>query len=532
MASQNGDPRAGTGDERALTATQLVGMEIQQRVSCGAGTSLGAGTAARICGLQSHAHASLNGMEVLILGWHEGHQRWDVRSLSSAGLRMYLCGKNLWVRGVTVSDRRQPIDTTCTTLHSLLLADAPLSWLSLPELSTFERLPLEPVKLAMPRLCCFGAAQAFDSHASYMLPCDNSLEEHEACHQFVVAQQVAGELNAGLTSLAYHRENLARAAAMSPPSASSTDAGMQLSNIGGFHSYHDLFDGPSAQVMADWGRKDEINATERDHKRHTRMLHAIVSIAVDELTRSGTKVPEGAVGQMHSAKAWVNVSRGADFNKLHTHLSERWSAVYYVDAGQHDAPAQGDEKACVEIGDSKTLVTRLVPDGVTDVSGHLIFRTGPQRRSTPCGAEESAEMPHLSPPSPLLTPHVKATAGASRPDSPPPSDGPPLTQQAPKTDQETVDSPHPHSFIAVPPIAGTLWFFPGRVPHAVLGQSSGAKHAQRLASDSQNATLLTDIPPWSGVPEQDGAQASAPARISIAINFLHAMPPSPCTYSR
>jgi len=83
-----------------------------------------------------------------------------------------------------------------------------------------------------------------------------------------------------------------------------------------------------------------------------------------------------------------------------------------------------------------------------------------------------------------------------------------------------------HAYMAVPPVAGSLWIFPGRTPHAVMGQCSDRRDAPQVlqeqkaqedASEQQSDTQLMNQPPL---------RKPFP-RISVAINFLDAMPPPP-----
>ena len=77
--------------------TGVASMDVGEAGDLAAGIGLEAGKSARIRGICSRAHAHLNGLEVIVLGWHQGHQRWDVRAVANAGLRMYLRSENLWV---------------------------------------------------------------------------------------------------------------------------------------------------------------------------------------------------------------------------------------------------------------------------------------------------------------------------------------------------------------------------------------------------------------------------------------------------
>ena len=80
--------------------------------------------------------------------------------------------------------------------------------------------------------------------------------------------------------------------------------------------------------------------------------------------------------------------------------------------------------------------------------------------------------------------------------------------------------PLPHAYLAVPPRPGTLWLFPGEVPHTVL--------PAQIKPPAEIAAEIT--PPVNG----SSSAARAPAfnaghapRISIAVNFVDAIPPPP-----
>ena len=115
-----------------------------------------------------------------------------------------------------------------------------------------------------------------------------------------------------------------------------------------------------------------------------------------------------------------------------------WSAVYYVNEGEPNAPGFGFEQ-----------------------SGHMIFRAGPRPTAEggPCASSRSSS---------------SATQVAGE------------------------ECEAPRTFFAVPPTAGTLWLFPGSMPHTVMP---------------------TVLPPGAAEPETP--------RISIGVNFEVAVPPLP-----
>ena len=62
-----------------------------------------------------------------------------------------------------------------------------------------------------------------------------------------------------------------------------------------------------------------------------------------------------------------------------------------------------------------------------------------------------------------------------------------------------------YAFMAVPPVPGTLWLFPGSVPHRVLGMT-----LQAGIADKQGRLAAEERGQWA-------------PRISIAINFIDAV---------
>ena len=177
-----------------------------------------------------------------------------------------------------------------------------------------------------------------------------------------------------------------------------------------------------------------------------RELHGIISTALDELGREHEQpcayVARVATSDLHAAEAWLNVNRVSDNNALHAHTAGRWSGVYFVDEGEPSPPGFPH------------------PTG-----GCLVFRAG-QRQEGEMGGMRGADGPAAA------TSSTTAVAGDA--------------------------AELKHSFWAVPPKPGTLWLFPGHMPHAVMEQ-------------------LT-LP---GMP--DGKSA----RISVAFNCIHAAPPQP-----
>ena len=104
-------------------------------------------------------------------------------------------------------------------------------------------------------------------------------------------------------------------------------------------------------------------------------------------------------------------------------------------------------------------------------------------------------------------------AGEAPAPTAPPSAGHLLFRGGPRRggDIEEAETPASHTYFAVPPTPGTLWIFPGTVPHCVLPVRPGEGQEERRAAQT-------------GAAMPDGADASARppaagARMSIAVNF-------------
>ena len=123
-----------------------------------------------------------------------------------------------------------------------------------------------------------------------------------------------------------------------------------------------------------------------------------------------------------------------------------------------------------------------------EISRHLVFRGGflpadQHEEEAPSSSAEEEEDDGSS----------KAVAGA-----PPPS----------------------HCYLAVPPTPGSLWLFPGSVPHCVIsgGVSAAEQHVGEAAARDQDAEEDE---------KEDPDEGDEGARISIAINYTKATAPLP-----
>ena len=214
-------------------------------------------------------------------------------------------------------------------------------------------------------------------------------------HRFNLPSSFAALLNGRLAEWALGKERQA-AHLMAAGGAAGGAAGVQKTNVGGYQSAPDIFEAPyDVSALAE--------------------VHELLTIALGEVSTVDNPTTHSS-DALDALTGWLNVNRGNDHNALHVHVPDKWSAIYYVDAG----PAADD--------------TVAFPDG------HLIFRAGAEGR----GGNASTHY-------------------------------------------------------AVRPVAGTMWLFPGGIPHAVLGFLDGGK---------------------------GGRQERMP-RISLAANYRHAVAPPP-----
>lgn len=256
--------------------------------------------------------------------------------------------------------------------------------------------------LALPSTCTFAPVHEtghsvnvrehhiFSHHERTKLPCDAGCAalgghvpgKHHWIHCLTLQPQVSDSINKSLFAMALEAER--------------SEAGIRKTNVGGFQSAHHLFE----PVVA-------------DANVEVRRLHMVVSAAITEVSDMEHLYADAAsrprAGEPHRAYAWLNCNRASDYNALHVHDRSRWSAVYFVSAGEYG------------------------PGGKP--GGQLILRGGG------CGSTT-------------------------------------------------------HSFLAVHPVPGTLWLFPGSVPHTVLGAAHELQGIERASRGK--------------------------ARVSVAVNFVDA----------
>ena len=75
-----------------------------------------------------------------------------------------------------------------------------------------------------------------------------------------------------------------------------------------------------------------------------------------------------------------------------------------------------------------------------------------------------------------------------------------------------------HTFMSIPPRAGTLWLFPGRIPHRVRSMAVDDGHPAHAAVDASPANGAAA----TAIIEATAARLRSPPRISIAFNLLDA----------
>lgn len=117
------------------------------------------------------------------------------------------------------------------------------------------------------------------------------------------------------------------------------DAGVQISNLGGWHS---------ATTMLDWGGEAA-----------RALAHKAMTMA-DEVT--GHANPEQASQYSWVPEMWANVSGAGNANQYHTHPGSFWSAVAYIDDGYEgsaDAALGGE----LQLSDPRMPMVRMTaPD--------------------------------------------------------------------------------------------------------------------------------------------------------------------------
>jgi hypothetical protein len=327
-------------------------------------------------------------------------------------------------------------------------------------------------------------------------------------------------------------------------------------NQGGFQTYSDIFSG-------------QEGAARHRSFRPCRTMHAVMSAAMDELGPSvyPDEHTRPRPGEPHAAEGWANVNRPGlgDHNIMHIHDPGRWSAVYFVADGTcrvgEEAGATDITRASCEDGAVPPISGR--PDPISGVPSEPTPLPAPvpgQAVMAPVAPKRHEALAVAPPPSALglsplpLPPHPnEARAPPTSQRTYPKHVDPPAAPLAASSAQRQpleghllfrggplprtwcasyeaatpsgeassevaqasaagfrqasavpggMAQPLPHAYLAVPPRPGTLWLFPGEVPHTVL-------------------------PAQIKPPAIGSSSAGHAPRISIAVNFVDAIPPPP-----
>jgi uncharacterized protein (TIGR02466 family) len=134
------------------------------------------------------------------------------------------------------------------------------------------------------------------------------------------------------------------------------DAGIQRSNVGGWHSRPDL---PVRGVPA-------LDALFAAVVESVRSVHGQLGSGPDHPAR-------------FMLQAWATVQQRGDHVQVHDHAESHWSLVYYVDAGDSSDPASGRISWINPIGAARAMPgLELVPTSFncTPRSGLLVIFPG------------------------------------------------------------------------------------------------------------------------------------------------------------
>ena len=235
-------------------------------------------------------------------------------------------------------------------------------------------------------------------------------------HRFVLNASIAALINANLQQTASE--------------LSISESGIRRSNIGGFHSDEERFEGSGSS--SEWYGQLQNVLLEA-----LRMLHHGPEEEEEVATMPGATSLPWARARELNCRGWLNVNDSTHFNLLHDHGDAVWSAVYYVDPGMTAASTaptpQAAPSASAAAAEGGAAPRRVRPPNDAAYAGALLLRT-----------------------------QLKAFS----------------------TD---------FAYLPVPPSAGDLWIFPGYLPHAVLPRTlptaeSGELQAAKTATPPSAST--------------------------------------------
>jgi len=390
-------------------------------------------------------------------------------------------------------------------LAALFAADS--GALALPSTSTFE--PLLPVAINVPLTPT--AATAFASHTAFEVPREPSAAGVGSAgtvgvHRFCVNDKAL--LNEGLKSWALSKE--AQASVASAADDDEKVVGVSVSNRGGFQSAPDIFirmPSPSPEL-------------ERENfagRRHCRELHLLASVAIDEINGVVGALPaaeqlaaseRGDETIRNDALAWLNVCHRALHPTCPQTCSHSRTGLRGAQSIGTESPANGCALRVPQVNRASDL--NLMHIHAPDRWSATYYVDGGEEFSDSAGSHDG----NL----------ILRSGGKPRPTAPGATTAPLAS----------------HSFMAIPPVAGTLWIFPGWMPHRVIGMTSHAavlEPAPEAAAEAAKAaevslgpppslpssSLPLALPPPLPPPAQgQQSRALSKPRISVAINFLDA----------
>jgi len=202
----------------------------------------------------------------------------------------------------------------------------------------------------------------------------------------------------------------------------------------------------------------------------------------------------------HAAHAWLNVNRSGDSNEMHMHDARRWSAVYFVAGltGGTAPAAVGAYTYCAYTYCASTYCGLLTVALTGGTDPATTAGAGSGSGNGPAADVAAADVAAVD-----VTAADVAAVDVTAADVAAADVGGYLLFRAGGVQGST------HSFLAVPPEPGTMWLFPGGLPHCVMPfVDSGEGHARGPGGHHPG-----DMPGDYG------------DRISVAINFEDAAPP-------
>ena len=193
-----------------------------------------------------------------------------------------------------------------------------------------------------------STARHFESHVEYVLPSISSGGQTRSLHVLRLLPDVEANLRAELLRRAH--VNARRGYDAMERLVRGPDAGVTVSNVGGYQSAHDVLE-PDTWSESDDEEEDAVD----DEKANARRPRGIkgwgilseVACAAHDRVRD-TALCERAVTR-DDLYGWLNANGAGDFNKLHDHGgAESWSGVYYLQCPAPVKPASSDSDSETE----------------------------------------------------------------------------------------------------------------------------------------------------------------------------------------